>query len=310
MEQQETPTGQPTGAPDRTAAPEAAMSAAELGRLVDLARYPLDRPGSPGWREAVALARAGLAESGCARLPGFVRPQAVKAMAAEVDRVAGLAHHSVTRHNPYFSADDPSLPADDPRHVFMTRSNAMLCYDQLDAGTAGRRLYADDTLMAFLTDCLSLDAMYRYADPISALAVNIMEPGKEFPWHFDTNEFTTSILLRQPEAGGRFEYVPDLRTADSENYGEVAKVLAGERGRVRDLALQPGDLQIFKGRYSMHRVTRAEGRQRRTVLLFSYARIPNVIARAGRSLSVYGRVTQAHLDAEQRRARADGLIDG
>ena len=32
------------------------------------------------------------------------------------------------------------------------------------------------------------------------------------------------------------------------------KVIAGDRTRVRQLNLEPGDLQIFKGRFTLHRV--------------------------------------------------------
>ena len=34
------------------------------------------------------------------------------------------------------------------------------------------------------------------------------------------------------------------------------KVIDGDRARVRELKLEPGDLQIFKGRFTLHRVTK------------------------------------------------------
>ena len=37
------------------------------------------------------------------------------------------------------------------------------------------------------------------------------------------------------------------------------KVINGDRTRVRKLKLNPGDLQIFKGRFTLHRVTKIEG---------------------------------------------------
>ena len=77
-----------------------------------------------------------------------------------------------------------------------------------------------------------------------------------FPWHFDGNEFTLSILVQKAEKGGLFEYSPDLRSVENENFDEVKKVLDGDRSRVRQLKLEPGDLQIFKGRFTLHRVTK------------------------------------------------------
>ena len=47
-----------------------------------------------------------------------------------------------------------------------------------------------------------------------------MDPGHYFPWHFDGNEFTLSILIQKAEKGGVFEYVQDLRSPEDENFEE------------------------------------------------------------------------------------------
>ena len=52
-----------------------------------------------------------------------------------------------------------------------------------------------------------------------------MEPESEFPWHFDGNEFTISVLVQQAEQGGIFEYVPDIRSPGEENYEKVEAIL-------------------------------------------------------------------------------------
>ncbi len=62
-----------------------------------------------------------------------------------------------------------------------------------------------------------------------------------------------------PNAAGAFEYAPMIRTSQDENFEEVSKVLDETSEKVISLALQPGDLQLFKGRYSLHRVTPLEG---------------------------------------------------
>ena len=66
-------------------------------------------------------------------------------------------------------------------------------------------------------------------------------------------------MIQKPEKGGVFEYCPNIREPGNENFEEVKKVLDGDRARVRQLKLEPGDLQIFKGRFTMHRVTRVKG---------------------------------------------------
>ncbi|MEE8144805.1 MAG: hypothetical protein V3T57_05290, partial [Kiloniellales bacterium] len=68
------------------------------------------------------------------------------------------------------------------------------------------------------------------------------------------------------------------------------------------------DLQIFKGRFSMHRVTRVSGARSRYMAIYAYAGEPDMVGRVERTRQLYGKVLPVHLEAEARR-RADGLLD-
>ena len=100
----------------------------------------------------------------------------------------------------------------------------------------------------FLAECLGKDELYIYQDPISNMIVNVGKPGQQFNWHFDTNEFTITMLLQPATTGGLFEYIPALRNQQDECYDEVRKVLDGDRSRIKQLELNAGDLQFFLGR--------------------------------------------------------------
>ena len=116
----------------------------------------------------------------------------------------------------------------------------------------------------------------------------------------------TRAFPRPIRAGGIFEYAPGIRAPGNENYDAVRAVLDGESDLVKSLGLQVGDLQIFKGRYSMHRVAPLRG-ERHTVI-FGYSRQPGFIGSVESTRRVYGRVMQAHIDAENKR-HDDGLTD-
>ena len=49
------------------------------------------------------------------------------------------------------------------------------------------------------------------------------------------------------------------------------------------LDLRPGDLQMFKGRYTMHRLTPVRGVTSRYTAILSYARHPDVVAKVERA---------------------------
>jgi len=137
--------------------------------------------------------------------------------------------------------------------------------------------------------------------------VNLAEPGPGFPWHFDTNNYTVTLAIQNAESGGVFEYSPNVRTATDENYAVVESVLDDDRRRIRTAPLAPGDLQIFRGRYSLHRVTALGGTRRRYVAIFSFAEAPDMVGSVERTRQLYGRVLPVHI--ERGRMRHDGLID-
>jgi hypothetical protein len=125
----------------------------------------------------------------------------------------------------------------------------------------------------------------------------VVEEGGGFPWHFDTNNYTVTLAIQNGEGGGEFEYAPWLRDAADENYAGVEAVLDGRSDpmnfRVKSLALEPGDLQIFKGRYALHRVRPVTGARARYVGIFSFVEEPGMMAKPERCKQLYGRVRVA-----------------
>ena len=119
-----------------------------------------------------------------------------------------------------------------------------------------------------IVNFFGLPEVHELADPLAGLVLNVLAPGHEHPWHFDTNEFTVTLLTQRPEEGGEFEYCPGIRSQDAENLDDVRAVLDGRPTRPpRMLTLRPGDLQLFRGRYSLHRVRRVAGSTARAWLV-------------------------------------------
>ena len=137
--------------------------------------------------------------------------------------------------------------------------------------------------------------------------VNAADAGNGFPWHFDTNNFTVTLALQNAESGGAFEYAPMIRSSADENFAEVSRVLNGTSDKVISLELEPGDLQLFKGRYSLHRVAPLAGDTARYVAIFSYVEAPGMVGSVERTRQLYGRTLPIHHEREGH--RADALID-
>jgi hypothetical protein len=282
----------------------------DLSDIVDTDRYPLHEPDHPRMRDLLASCRAELAGHGSAVLDGFLRPAALAQAAAEGRDFAKKTYFSHRKVNAYFTADDPSLPQDDPRRVFMDRTSGFVTRDVIPADAIVHRIYVAQAMKRFVAACLGESRIWEYADPYAGLVQNVMPPGTEQPWHYDTNEFIVSMMTQQPESGGDFEYCPNIRTPDGENYGGVGAVVRGEtREPINVITLRPGDLQLFKGRFSLHRVTRVAGAIDRHTAIFAYSKRPGMVGRLERTRQLYGRVSEMHLEAERNLVRADSLVD-
>ena len=190
----------------------------------------------------------------------------------------------------------------------MERSNGFITSDLFDKETQAYKLYHWKPLRDFLAACLDKDKLYIYADPISNMIVNLCKPGQTFNWHFDTNEFTITFLLKEASLGGFFEYVPNLRTKDDECFKDVKQVLNGDKTRIKRLKLNAGDLQFFLGRYSLHRVTHNTGKTDRLLLIQSFTEQQNVVGNPDRVKDLYGKISNQS-EKKDNRVRSDSLLD-
>jgi hypothetical protein len=244
--------------------------------LVDLARYPIADLSSPAAQRAILDYRRQLAETGVALLNGFLTPQATAAMAAEARAHAGRVFFCDSTHNVYLEPDDGAFPPDHPRRRRLHTVVGSIAYDLLPAESPLRRLYNWDNLLEFVRQVLGRPALYRLADPLGALSINVFRPGGHHSWHFDETEYTTTIMLQEAEQGGHFEYLPHLRRADAGEYDTVRRVLDGDEHGVQRLPFTAGSLSIFAGRVSMHRVTEILGDRLRLVAVLAFNGKPNV----------------------------------
>ncbi|HEX2484206.1 MAG TPA: hypothetical protein VHQ66_02825 [Myxococcota bacterium] len=260
--------------------------------LIDRARYPVDRLESAAGRALVAGCREQLARDGACELPDFLSAEVTAAMAREAAALAGEAHRSAGKATPYLELPAPDWPAEHPRRSFNPFSLGAVPYDRIPPASALRRLYEWDGLTAFIAACLGKERLVRYADPLGALNVAVMEDGDELEWHFDQTDFVVSLALQSCETGGDFLYAPRIRSGEDEHYDDVARLLAGDATAVRRLPMRPGTLLLFEGRYSIHCVSPVRGATPRLVALLAYDTKPGTCASPLLQQARYGRVVR------------------
>lgn len=280
--------------------------AIDISQVIDLDRYPIHVDGEAR-RQLVADVQKDVRSVGCAVIKQFVKSSAIVALVAEGDSIAHLGHRNFNRTNPYFTQLPPDLPDTHPLRRFYDRSNAFVPADNFGDDSIIRAMYEWPSFAPFIQEVLEEPSFYRYADPLADVIINLAEEGNGFPWHFDTNNYTVTLAIQNADDGGAFEYSPNLRTPTDENYDGVGRVLDGDQTLIHSLHLEPGDLQIFKGRYSLHRVTPLSGPTMRYVAIFSFTEMEGIVGSPERTKQLYGRVLPIHL--ERAGMRGDALVD-
>ena len=279
-----------------------------LNTIVDLEKYPIHDLNSPVIQNLIKKCKDDLEQNSCSTIPNFILAKSLKVMNSELEKQLEEVYMSKESINAYlYAKDDPTLSKDHPKRIFMNRYNGYLNSDCFPENSEMKYLYETEELLKFVSACLGVSPIYRWADPLACHAYNVMKPDGILPWHFDSCEFTLSLMIQKPEKGGVFEYCPNIRAPGNENFLEVKKVLEGDRSRVKQLKLEPGDLQIFKGRFTLHRVTKVEGQKSRYMCIPAYVLDPYRVNTPEHSKAIYGKVLPIHIKRNQ--ARSDGLID-
>jgi hypothetical protein len=273
-----------------------AVSASEnaLDELIDINTYPINALDSENGKALIAQCHHQLETDGCVVLKQFVSDDVLARLERETERLSPDAHYNQTETNPYNSPGDPSLPDTHPKNRFEDRTNGFVAGDRIGRDTIIRQVYEHPDFQKFIGAVVGMEQIHPFADPLADLVVNVLREGCQHPWHYDSNEFIVTMMTRQSHEGGRFEYAPGVRSPDGENFEDVEKILDGDRSKLKSIDLQPGDLQVFFGRYSLHRVTPVVGDKERHTVIFAYAKEPGFVGRPERAERIFGRMAPIH----------------
>jgi alkylated DNA repair dioxygenase AlkB len=257
--------------------------------ILDLDRYPIDKPGSTQWIALVEKCQADLERDGMFNLEGFVKLEALSKAVDELKSIIDtLAFVHKRRHNIYFKKDIPGLAEGHPALTMTETINHTVCYDQIPNSTPAW-IYEWPPFIVFLAAVMKKEALFPMRDALARINVMAYRDGEQLNWHFDRSEFTTTLLLQAPEKGGDFVYRSDLRSDTDQNYDGVAKLLNGKDDLVKTLKLSAGTLNVFRGKNTAHKVSTIRGKRERIIAVFSYFDRPGVVFSKEDQIGFYGR---------------------
>jgi alkylated DNA repair dioxygenase AlkB len=256
-----------------------------IADVANLEQYPLENV------EFRAQCKRTLDEKGVLVMPNFLNSSAVESIRIEAEQNQNLAYYTVNDHNIYLKENDPDFPPDHARNRQVSSSKGCITTDQIPADSALHTLYNDPEFREFLCAVLAETELHEYADAMSSINLHYADEGQELGWHFDNSSFAITLMIQNPKDGGEFEYVKDVRDADSGamNYELSVKVLDGEIP-TRALSMDAGALVLFRGRNSMHRVTPSVGDRTRMLVVLAYNTEPGISLSESARMTFYGRL--------------------
>jgi len=266
------------------------MTQFDPGKTLDLSRYPLDRADSKDYHALVSARRAELDLNQFCTMPGFLLDAQRRKIVAAVESRQEHSHRADSQRNVYLERTrSPSLPEDHPKNIFARGCYNMMGAHLLDDDLPLKRLYYWPPMQQFVADIVGEQLLYPSADPYQPVNVLCQANGDRSAWHFDSsNAFTMTLMLQAPESGGHFEMAPNTRSDTDPNYERVAQLLLGDESKAVRVSRAEGELVIFRGCNSAHRVTAIEGDRLRLMCVMVYENEPGVVGDPVVNETVYG----------------------
>ena len=258
-----------------------------LADIINLEQYPLQD------EDFRTDCKRVLDENGALVMHNFLNPAAITSIRNEGEVNRHLAYYTANNHNIYLAPSDPEYPIDHPRNREVASSKGCITTDQIPHESALRTLYDASEFREFMCAVLDEAELYEYADTLSSINLHYADEGQELGWHFDNSSFAITLMIQEPENGGAFEYVKDVRDADSGemNYELAGKILDDELPTKR-LSMDAGALALFRGRNSMHRVTPVTGNRTRMLVVLAYNTAPGISLSEAARMTFFGRLGQ------------------
>lgn len=266
------------------------MTQQDINKIIDLTRYPLDRAHTDDYRSLVSAKREELNQQQYCTMPGFLLDAERSRIVASVESRQEHTHRAESDRNVYLERTrSDSLPVDHPKNIFARGCYNMMGAHLLDDESALKHLYYWQPMQQFVADIVGSPRLFPSDDPYQPVNVLCQGNDDRSAWHFDSsNAFTMTLMLQAPESGGHFEMAPNTRSDNDPNYAGVAKLLLGDESGVVRISRAQGELVIFRGCNSAHRVTPIVGNRLRLMCVMVYETEPGVVGDAVVNQTVYG----------------------
>ena len=257
----------------------------QLSEIINLKQNPISTA------EFITECNNTLNMNGVLVLSDFLNKAAIESINNDAENQRHLAYYTKCQHNIYLTDTDPQYDENHARNRLVSSSKGCITTDQVPVDSVLKVLYESTGFKSFLCQVLGEKQLYEFADNLSSINLHYADEGQELGWHFDNSSFAITLLIKNPKAGGEFEFVKDARNADIAEMGldTVHNILNGQI-IPKKLKINEGDLVLFRGRNSIHRVTPVKGKDTRKLVVLAYNSSPDISLSESARMTFYGRL--------------------
>lgn len=256
---------------------------------INYSKYPIDQFDSDDDGRYHALLQSCISQmekDGFVSLSDFLLPDTVNALTSSIQQLEqdGVGYYSKDSHNVFLDEDQESMPSSlHPRQIQLHSSKVIINAKDLLASKEVPKLDAlfmtQKSILHFISSVMKT-TLYPSTDPYGKFYANIFHEGDGLNYHFDRSEYSISLILQPSEEGGEFHFFPNSRTI-VESWDEmildeedIAKAVA-PHSQMKKPQLAAGDLYLFRGQNSLHRVSEVTKGKRINIIL-TYNTEPDV----------------------------------
>ena len=210
-----------------------------------------------------------LEENGILIFKNFINDKGLDEIEKESIKLKSKSFKSSSTYNVYILPYDLKFPKNSSRNRVMSTTKKCIPNDLISKNSNLNELYNSTIIKNLFCDILNVNKLYPYNDSLSSININYYNRGDGLGWHFDNSDFTITLLIKNCLKGGDYEYFNKIRYKNGkEDFKTIEKIL-DEKIKGQKVQSQVGDLMIFKGKESIHRVTKVI-KGERILITFNY----------------------------------------
>ena len=208
----------------------------------------------------------------------------------EAHEIRPHAYFCYQKHNAFLLETDSSLPKTHIRNLEQVSDKGCIPHDKIPKSSRIRSIYESNDFRNFLEKVLG-ENLFPYADNLSSININYYEKGQQLGWHYDNASFAVTLMIQSADKGGEFQYLEKLRNLEEGDLGyKTTEDLIKCKIKPKVLSLGDGDLVLFRGRNSLHRVVPVYGKKSRILVTLNFNTKPGVMLSELARMVFFGRL--------------------